>query len=312
MGRRSWWGWATRNSSWRPISQPSWRTRETWCSWATRRWRSSRRKESSSPTTLGVPCPSRSTRVSWDPVMAEKAGYKHFMLKEIFEQPWAVRETVLGPGVARDGSGVPAGDRDPRRGAAAGRAGVDSRVRHVVALGARRQVPHRGAGARAGGRRLRVRIPLPRSDRLGEHAGDRDHAVGGDRRHARGAARGQEEGRAQHRDLQRRRQHGDARDRRDGLHARRARDRRGVDEGVHVAAGRAAPAGDVPRRRFAARCRRTPRGRISTRSRSCRCCSSRRSSASRSPRRSPSGSISAATSSISAAASTIRSRSRGR
>jgi len=28
--------------------------------------------------------------------MAEKAGYKHFMLKEIFEQPWAVKETVLG------------------------------------------------------------------------------------------------------------------------------------------------------------------------------------------------------------------------
>ncbi|HEX6463636.1 MAG TPA: glutamine--fructose-6-phosphate transaminase (isomerizing), partial [Vicinamibacterales bacterium] len=38
----------------------------------------------------------KSTRVSWDPVMAEKAGYKHFMLKEIFEQPMAVRETVLG------------------------------------------------------------------------------------------------------------------------------------------------------------------------------------------------------------------------
>jgi glucosamine--fructose-6-phosphate aminotransferase (isomerizing) len=37
-----------------------------------------------------------SQRVSWDPVMAEKAGFKHFMLKEIFEQPWAVRETVLG------------------------------------------------------------------------------------------------------------------------------------------------------------------------------------------------------------------------
>jgi glucosamine--fructose-6-phosphate aminotransferase (isomerizing) len=35
-------------------------------------------------------------RVLWDPVMAEKAGYKHFMLKEIHEQPWAVRETVLG------------------------------------------------------------------------------------------------------------------------------------------------------------------------------------------------------------------------
>ena len=35
-------------------------------------------------------------RITWDPVMAEKAGYKHFMLKEIYEQPWAVRETVLG------------------------------------------------------------------------------------------------------------------------------------------------------------------------------------------------------------------------
>src|SRR6267143_3427529 len=35
-------------------------------------------------------------RVLWDPVMAEKAGYKHFMLKEIFEQPTAARETILG------------------------------------------------------------------------------------------------------------------------------------------------------------------------------------------------------------------------
>ncbi len=35
-------------------------------------------------------------RIHWDPVMAEKAGYKHFMLKEIFEQPWAIQETVLG------------------------------------------------------------------------------------------------------------------------------------------------------------------------------------------------------------------------
>ena len=38
----------------------------------------------------------KTTRISWDPVMAEKAGYKHFMLKEIFEQPMAIKETVLG------------------------------------------------------------------------------------------------------------------------------------------------------------------------------------------------------------------------
>ena len=34
--------------------------------------------------------------ILWDPVLAEKGGYKHFMLKEIFEQPRAVRETALG------------------------------------------------------------------------------------------------------------------------------------------------------------------------------------------------------------------------
>ena len=36
------------------------------------------------------------THVLWDPIMAEKGGYKHFMLKEIYEQPRAVRDTTLG------------------------------------------------------------------------------------------------------------------------------------------------------------------------------------------------------------------------
>ena len=35
-------------------------------------------------------------RVTWDPIQAEKAGYKHFMLKEINEQPRAIRDTTLG------------------------------------------------------------------------------------------------------------------------------------------------------------------------------------------------------------------------
>ncbi len=35
-------------------------------------------------------------RITWDPIMAEKAGYKHFMLKEINEQPRAIRDTTLG------------------------------------------------------------------------------------------------------------------------------------------------------------------------------------------------------------------------
>jgi glutamine---fructose-6-phosphate transaminase (isomerizing) len=34
--------------------------------------------------------------IAWDPIMAEKGGFKHFMQKEIFEQPRAVRDTLVG------------------------------------------------------------------------------------------------------------------------------------------------------------------------------------------------------------------------
>ena len=40
-------------------------------------------------------------RINWDPVLAEKGGYKHFMLKEIFEQPRAIKDTTIGR-VSRD------------------------------------------------------------------------------------------------------------------------------------------------------------------------------------------------------------------
>jgi glutamine---fructose-6-phosphate transaminase (isomerizing) len=35
-------------------------------------------------------------RITWDPIMAEKGGFKHYMLKEIYEQPRAVRDTIVG------------------------------------------------------------------------------------------------------------------------------------------------------------------------------------------------------------------------
>jgi glutamine---fructose-6-phosphate transaminase (isomerizing) len=44
----------------------------------------------------GKPVERPAHHVSWDPIMAEKGGYKHFMQKEIFEQPRAVRDTMLG------------------------------------------------------------------------------------------------------------------------------------------------------------------------------------------------------------------------
>ncbi len=44
-------------------------------------------------------------RIDWSPVQAEKAGYKHFMLKEIHEQPRAVEDTLRGR-IAADRSSV--------------------------------------------------------------------------------------------------------------------------------------------------------------------------------------------------------------
>lgn len=38
----------------------------------------------------------KSTQILWDPVMAEKSGYKHFMLKEIYEQPRVIQDTFRG------------------------------------------------------------------------------------------------------------------------------------------------------------------------------------------------------------------------
>ncbi len=35
-------------------------------------------------------------RITWDPILAEKGGFKHYMLKEIYEQPRAVRDTIIG------------------------------------------------------------------------------------------------------------------------------------------------------------------------------------------------------------------------
>jgi glutamine---fructose-6-phosphate transaminase (isomerizing) len=44
----------------------------------------------------GKPVVRQVQRITWDPIMAEKGGFKHFMLKEIYEQPRAVRDTTLG------------------------------------------------------------------------------------------------------------------------------------------------------------------------------------------------------------------------
>jgi len=55
------------------------------------------KKDGISITTLkGVPVEKKIEMIEWDPESAEKSGYEHFMLKEIFEQPDIIRETFSG------------------------------------------------------------------------------------------------------------------------------------------------------------------------------------------------------------------------
>ncbi len=44
----------------------------------------------------GRPVSRRVQHITWDPILAEKGGFKHFTIKEIYEQPRAVRDTALG------------------------------------------------------------------------------------------------------------------------------------------------------------------------------------------------------------------------
>jgi glucosamine--fructose-6-phosphate aminotransferase (isomerizing) len=47
-------------------------------------------------TIAGALLEKKARHIDWSPLMAEKGGYKHFMLKEIHEQPRAVRDTIAG------------------------------------------------------------------------------------------------------------------------------------------------------------------------------------------------------------------------
>ncbi|MBI5440042.1 MAG: glutamine--fructose-6-phosphate transaminase (isomerizing) [Deltaproteobacteria bacterium] len=77
----------------------------------------------------GAPVARKVQNIQWSPAMAEKGGFKHFMLKEIFEQPRAVADTLSGRLDLTDGrirlDGGDAADEIARR----------IRNLHVVACG---------------------------------------------------------------------------------------------------------------------------------------------------------------------------------
>ncbi len=64
------------------------------------------RRRGAVTTVDGEPVQREPVRVLWDPIMAEKGGYRHFMLKEIYEQPRAVTDTFRGRIAPETGSVV--------------------------------------------------------------------------------------------------------------------------------------------------------------------------------------------------------------
>ena len=113
----------------------------------------------------GRPVNRQVPHILWDPIMAEKGGYKHFMLKEIFEQPRAVRDTTLGR-VGQETGRIFLDEMDITPAEFARfRQVQDHRLRHQLARRAGRQVHDREAGAHSGGSGLRQRVPLSRSHR---------------------------------------------------------------------------------------------------------------------------------------------------
>ncbi len=185
------------------------------------------------------------SRILWEPVQAEKGGYRHFMLKEIYEQPRAVRDTILN-----------------RVGQESGRIFLDEMQISAEQFASFRSVKIVACGtswhaALAGkfmieslakvptevdhGSEFRYRDPLVGPDTLTIL----DFAVRRDGGHAGGAAGGEAERFSHAGHLQRHGGDDGARGLGRADDACRPGDRRGFYESFLIAAGSAVPAGDV-------------------------------------------------------------------
>ena len=175
-------------------------------------------------------------RVTWDAVTAQKGGYKHFLLKEIYEQPQALIDTLRGR-IRLESGDVQLAELDP----------IAARLERVerLTLTACGTAWHAALVGKfffneltqaAGRGRLRERAALPGACARRARSVDRGVAVRRDRRYARRARRSQTRRRDHACHLQR----GGLLDRppcrRRAVHTRGARDQRRLDEGLHHAA----------------------------------------------------------------------------
>ena len=129
----------------------------------------------------GNPIARPSKTITWDAAQAEKGGYKHFMLKEIHEQPRAIADTLRGRLASRPATPTWKASRSTRR-----------TLRRVVLLacgtsyhaGLVGKFLIEGDVAHPVRGRSRQRVPLPRSGRRPRRSGRRGLPERRDRRHA--------------------------------------------------------------------------------------------------------------------------------
>ena len=187
----------------------------------------------------GKPVRREVQHITWDPIMAEKGGFKHFMLKEIYEQPRAVRDTAMGR-VSFDTGKVFLEQMDVSE--------EEFRNLRKLNIAACGTSWHAGLAGKYMIERLarvpvevdyasefRYRNPLIEKNEMTlliTQSGETADTIAAQRECK---SRGRQD--AGH--LQRGGRHDRARSRRHHLHPRRAGDRRGLDQGIHRAADRA-------------------------------------------------------------------------
>ncbi len=187
----------------------------------------------------GTPIKRDVINITWDAASAEKSGYKHFMLKEIFEEPNVIKETLSS---RIDDAGASRLERRARqyhrRSAARDLKDRDYRMRHRVPRRLGRYVLAALAGQVAGRDGTRKRVSLRRPGDRSDRARDCDVAIRRDRRHRRGREDRQGGRHVGAGHLQRARLASHASGRRHTLHARWSRDRRRGDQDLCLASDR--------------------------------------------------------------------------
>ena len=181
------------------------------------------------------------------PTTSTLDGYPHYMLKEIFEQPETIRNAMRGRLSLDEATAVFGGlNLTPQQLRAVNRIVLTAcgTSWHAALVGEYlieelARIPGRS--------RIRQRAALSQPAAGQRHAGVRHHAKRRDGRHAGRPARDEAQGAPDAGHLQRRGQHDRPGGRRRHLPARRAGDRRGLDQGLHVAVRRAGDAGPVLR-----------------------------------------------------------------